>query len=35
MALVGILTATDSIKYSLTQNFSMMGANTITIRNEP
>lgn len=33
MALVGILTATDSIKYSLTQNFSMMGANTITIRN--
>ncbi|MCX6243673.1 MAG: ABC transporter permease [Bacteroidetes bacterium] len=33
MALVGILTATDSIKYSLTKNFSMMGANTITIRN--
>jgi putative ABC transport system permease protein len=33
MALVGILTATDSIKYWLTQNFSMMGANTITIRN--
>jgi putative ABC transport system permease protein len=33
MALVGILTATDSIKYFLTQNFSMMGANTLTIRN--
>jgi putative ABC transport system permease protein len=33
MALVGILTATDSIKYYLTQNFSMMGANTLTIRN--
>lgn len=33
MALVGILTATDSIKYFLTENFSMMGANTITIRN--
>ncbi|MCX6277441.1 MAG: ABC transporter permease [Bacteroidetes bacterium] len=33
MALVGILTATDSIKYFLTQNFSMMGANTFTIRN--
>ena len=33
MALVGILTATDSIKYYLTQNFSMMGANTFTIRN--
>lgn len=33
MALVGILTATDSIKYFLTKNFSMMGANTLTIRN--
>lgn len=33
MALVGILTATDSIKYYLTQNFSMMGSNTFTIRN--
>ena len=33
MALVGILTATDSIKYYLTQNFTMMGSNTLTIRN--
>ncbi|MCX6280822.1 MAG: ABC transporter permease [Bacteroidetes bacterium] len=33
MALVGIITATDSIKYYLTQNFSMMGSNTFTIRN--
>jgi putative ABC transport system permease protein len=33
MALVGILTATDSIKYFLTRNFSMMGSNTFTIRN--
>ncbi len=33
MALVGILTATDSIKYYLTQNFSMMGSNTFTVRN--
>lgn len=33
MALVGILTATDSIKYFLTSNFSMMGSNTFTIRN--
>jgi len=33
MALVGILTATDSIKFFLTRNFSMMGANTFTIRN--
>ncbi|MBE0648525.1 MAG: ABC transporter permease [Bacteroidales bacterium] len=33
MALVGILTATDSIKYFLTANFSMMGSNTFTIRN--
>jgi len=34
-ALVGILTAIDSIKYSLTSNFSRMGANTFTIRNRP
>ena len=33
MALVGILTAIDSIKYYLNSNFSMMGANTFTIRN--
>ncbi|MDP4281798.1 MAG: ABC transporter permease [Bacteroidota bacterium] len=33
MALVGILTATDSIKYYLTKNFTMMGANTFMIRN--
>ena len=33
MALVGILTATDSIKYYLTRNFTMMGSNTFTIRN--
>jgi len=33
MALVGILTAIDSIKSSLTQNFAMMGANSFTIRN--
>jgi len=33
MALVGILTATDSIKYFLTKNFTMMGSNTFTIRN--
>ena len=31
MALVGILTAIDSIKNSLTESFSMMGANTFTI----
>ncbi len=31
MALVGILTAIDSIKISLTESFSMMGANTFTI----
>ncbi len=31
MALVGILTAIDSIKGSLTQSFSLMGANTFTI----
>jgi len=33
MALVGILTAIDSMKYYLNQNFAMMGANTFTIRN--
>lgn len=31
MALVGILTAIDSIKVSLTESFSLMGANTFTI----
>ena len=31
MALVGILTAIDSIKYALTESFSLMGANTLTI----
>jgi putative ABC transport system permease protein len=31
MALVGILTAIDSIKSSLTDSFSLMGANTFTI----
>lgn len=33
MALVGILTAIDSIKYFFTENFTQMGANTFTIRN--
>jgi len=33
MALVGILTAIDSIKYFLNSNFSRMGANTFTIKN--
>jgi putative ABC transport system permease protein len=33
MALVGILTAIDSIKYFLNENFAMMGSNTFTIRN--
>lgn len=33
MALVGILTSIDSIKYYLNENFMMMGANTFTIRN--
>ena len=33
MALVGILTAIDSIKYYLNQNFALMGANTFTVRN--
>lgn len=34
MALVGILTAIDSIKASINSNFSFMGANTFTIRNK-
>lgn len=33
MALVGILTAIDSIEHAISSNFSMMGANTFTIRN--
>ncbi len=33
MALVGILTAIESIKYFLNENFTMMGANTFSIRN--
>jgi putative ABC transport system permease protein len=33
MALVGILTAIDSIKQSINSNFTDMGANTFTIRN--
>jgi len=33
MALVGILTAIDSIKASINTNFSDMGANTFTVRN--
>jgi putative ABC transport system permease protein len=33
MALVGILTAIDSIKYFLKENFTMMGANTFSIQN--
>lgn len=33
MALVGILTATDSIKASLTDQFTIMGANTFSITN--
>jgi putative ABC transport system permease protein len=32
-ALVGILTSIDSIKYFLNENFSQMGANTLTIQN--
>jgi len=32
-ALVGILTAIDSIQQSITSNFTSMGANTFTIRN--
>jgi putative ABC transport system permease protein len=33
MALVGILTAIESIKFFLNENFTMMGANTFSIRN--
>ena len=33
MALVGILTSIDAIKFYLNDNFQMMGANTFTIRN--
>jgi putative ABC transport system permease protein len=33
-ALVGILTAIDAIKDSITSNFTSMGANTFTIRNK-
>ena len=33
MALVGILTSIDAIKYYLQDNFMMMGSNTFTIRN--
>jgi putative ABC transport system permease protein len=33
MALVGILTSIDAVKFFLKDNFSMMGANTFTIRN--
>ena len=33
MALVGILTAIDSIKQSIQSNFTSMGANTFKIRN--
>lgn len=33
MALVGILTSIDAIKYWLQDNFTAMGANTISIRN--
>jgi len=33
MALVGILTAIESLKYSINSNFTRMGANTFSIRN--
>lgn len=33
MALIGILTAIDSIRFFLTENFMLMGANTFQIRN--
>lgn len=33
MALVGILTSIDAVKFFLNDNFSMMGANTFTMRN--
>src|ERR1700739_2101325 len=32
-ALVGILTAIDALKFSISSNFAGMGANTFTIRN--
>ncbi|MBU0487804.1 MAG: ABC transporter permease [Bacteroidetes bacterium] len=34
MALVGILTAIDAIKFSISSNFQRMGANSFTIRNK-
>jgi len=33
MALVGILTAIESLESSITKSFSQMGANTFTLRN--
>jgi len=33
MALVGILTSIDAVKFFLTDNFTMMGANTFSIKN--
>jgi len=33
MALVGILTAIESLKHAISSNFTQMGANTFTIRN--
>ncbi|MEZ5083724.1 MAG: ABC transporter permease [Bacteroidales bacterium] len=33
MALVGILTSIDSLKFFLTENFTMMGSNTFNIKN--
>jgi putative ABC transport system permease protein len=33
MALVGILTAIDAVKYFLNENFAMMGSNTFNIQN--
>ena len=35
MALVGILTAIDAIKHSITEEFTRMGANTFTIESRP
>src|SRR3954464_7889924 len=32
-ALVGILTAIDALKFSISSNFAGMGANTFTVRN--
>jgi putative ABC transport system permease protein len=34
MALVGILTATEGIKFSLLKNFAEMGSNTLSVRRE-